>query len=194
MAPRKGKKQRRRLWGKAAVSRGWGRRGSVNSSKKMFLKNRTKIKRNEPIPWSFNVRCARPWKGKNRKKEQKEEEKKVIKGTGRKKALSQRWTEVCDRHPGADLDVRVQIKGKKREREIERKRERANSNRKNKQTLFEWGVGGLEKKAFSFGATPEGYCSHKCFFFLWSTYGTHRETVWQKRFELDSSSLTVLKS
>lgn len=35
------------------------------------------------------------------------EEKKVIKGTGRKKALSQRWTAVCDRHPGADLDVRV---------------------------------------------------------------------------------------
>ena len=54
-------------------------------------------------------------------------------------------------------------------------------------------MGGLEKKAFSFGATPEGYCSHKCFFFLWSTYGTHR-TVWQKRLELDSSSLTVHKS
>lgn len=50
-------------------------------------------------------------------------------------------------------------------------------------------MGGLEKKAFSFGATPEGYCSHKCFFFLWSTYGTHR-TVWQEK----SSSPTPLTS
>lgn len=24
-----------------------------------------------------------------------------------KKSLSQRWTAVCDRHPGADMDVRV---------------------------------------------------------------------------------------
>ena len=62
-------------------------------------------------------------------------EKKVIKGTGRKKALSQRWTAVCDRHPGADVDVRVQIKGKKREREIEIERERIVT--ENKQTLFE---------------------------------------------------------
>lgn len=48
------------------------------------------------------------------------------------------------------------------------------------------GVGGLEKKAFLFGATPEGYCSHKCFFFLWSTYGTHRELFGRKGLNLVS--------
>lgn len=61
---------------------------------------------------------------KTEKRNRKRKKKKVIKGTGRKKALSQRWTAVCDRHPGADLDVRVQIKGKKRERERQRARER----------------------------------------------------------------------
>lgn len=51
--------------------------------------------------------------GKNRKKK-KGRKKEVIKGTGRKEALSQRWTAVCDRHPGAEKDVRVQIKPKGR--------------------------------------------------------------------------------
>lgn len=64
-------------------------------------------------------------KGKKQKKRTEGGRKKVIKGTGRKKALSQRWTAVCDRHPGADSDVRVQIKGKKK-RKKERDREREN--------------------------------------------------------------------
>lgn len=50
--------------------------------------------------------------GKNRKKKRKKGKRKVIKGTGRKKALSQRWTAVCDRHPRADTDVGVQLKRK----------------------------------------------------------------------------------
>lgn len=71
-------------------------------------------------------------KGKKQKKgTEGGRKKKVIKGTGRKKALSQRWTAVCDRHPGADSDVRVQIKGKKRERERQRARERIVTEKKN---------------------------------------------------------------
>lgn len=61
---------------------------------------------------------------KTEKRKQKEEEKKVIKGTGRKKALSQGWTAVCDRHPGADSDVRVQIKGKKKREKRLRERDK----------------------------------------------------------------------
>lgn len=61
---------------------------------------------------------------KTEKKNRKRKKKKVIKGTGRKKALSQRWTAVCDRHPGADLDVRVQIKGKKKKRKTDREKEK----------------------------------------------------------------------
>lgn len=76
-------------------------------------------------------------KGKKQKKgTEGGRKKKVIKGTGRKKALSQRWTAVCDRHPGADSDVRVQIKGKKkRERERQRARERIVTEKK--KTLLE---------------------------------------------------------
>lgn len=55
-------------------------------------------------------------------------------------------------------------------------------------------VGGLEKKAFSFGATPEGYCSHKCFFFLWSTYGTHRELFGRNGLDWILRLCTVLKA
>lgn len=61
----------------------------------------------------------------NRKKERKKEGHKRH-GKG-KKALSQRWTAVCDRHPGADMDVRVELKKKERESKnkkgIKRKKE-----------------------------------------------------------------------
>lgn len=92
-----------------------------------------------------------------------------------KKSLSQRWTAVCDRHPGADMDVGVGTQSENKRNKIREKQ----GNRKNKQNTSYEKVWGTEKKSISFGATPEGHCSLKCFFFslkyLWNTH----ITVWQ---------------
>lgn len=61
--------------------------------------------------------------GKNRKKDT--ENRKFIKRFGRTKALSQCWTAVCDRHPGAGRMSEFKSKVEKRKETQDRKRVRA---------------------------------------------------------------------
>ena len=108
----------------------------------------------DPIPWRFNIRCARPW-GKEQKKGY--ENRKFIKRFGRTKALSQCWTAVCDRHPGEGTDVKVQT-------QIER-----GNQTKNRQTSQGRRGKARREKNILIGATLIGSCSHRCFFLN----GTH---------------------
>lgn len=109
----------------------------------------------DPIPWRFNIRCARPW-GKEQKKGY--ENRKFIKRFGRTKALSQCWTAVCDRHPWGRYGCR-----------------RSNWNIKEEIKLktdkhLKGGEGGARKeKNIWISATLAGCCSRRCFF----RNGTH---------------------